>query len=51
MRALVVFAFASLAIAACSIHSQTVERKSAPDAGPTVVSKSTSVGTSFWSHE
>jgi hypothetical protein len=44
MRTLVILALASIAIAACSFHSETVEHKAAPDAPPGVVTSNTTVG-------
>jgi hypothetical protein len=44
MRTLVILVLASVAIAACSFHSETVEQKAAPDAPPGVVTSNTSIG-------
>jgi hypothetical protein len=44
MRTLLILALASVAIAACSFHSETVEHQATPDAPPGVVTSHTSVG-------
>jgi hypothetical protein len=44
MRTLVILALASVAIAACSFRSETVEHTATPDAPPAVVTSNTSVG-------
>ena len=44
MRTLVILALASFAIAACSFHSETVERQQNPAAPPAVTTSHTSIG-------